>query len=278
MDNPFKEENPFASSSDPYSGGADDIGAGAYVPPVSSGASAEQISLDVNPFLDPTQAAGGAPAPAAAAPAPAGRAGDTGAYGSTSQRTSNIFGGGGGAPSASPMSAGGAYGPSDPREQALNQKERELAAKEAELRQREADLAKRFPGENKNWPRCVPAAAPLPPRIGPLPPPPPRRHPPPREALGLTPGPAPLVRDRDRDSCYPIFYHDIDADIPAASQSMVRQVYYTWLGLFACLTYNALCVTLALFSVGAKVITGWLMAIIYFGAHTHARTHPSDAP
>lgn len=80
---------------------------------------------------------------------------------------------------------------------------------------------------------------------------------------------------RARRSCYPIFYHDIDADIPVASQSMVRQVYYTWLGLVLCLVYNTLCVTLALFSVGAKVITGWLMAVIYLGTPS---THPSISP
>ena len=75
-------------------------------------------------------------------------------------------------------------------------------------------------------------------------------------------------------SCYPIVYHDIDADVPAPAQPMVRQVYYTWLGLFICLSYNVICVTLACFSVGVKVVTGWLMAIIYFGTvvcpHTYA--------
>ena len=64
-----------------------------------------------------------------------------------------------------------------------------------------------------------------------------------------------------------MFYHDIDADIPVESQHMVRQVYYTWLGLFVCLVYNALCVSLALFSIGAKVVTGWLMSIIYLGTY-----------
>ena len=153
MENPFREENPFASS-DPYSGGADDLGSGAYVPPVSGGAAADQISLDVNPFLDPTQVAGGA-----VSAAPADRGAYEGAYGSTSssagQRSSNIFGGPSVPPAAPVSAATGAYGANDPREQALNQKERELAQKEAELRKREADLAKRFPGENKNWPRCV---------------------------------------------------------------------------------------------------------------------------
>ena len=34
---------------------------------------------------------------------------------------------------------------------------------------------------------------------------------------------------------------------PAPAQPMVRQVYYTWLGLFICLSYNVICVTLACF-------------------------------
>ena len=137
MQNPFKEENPFANQ-ETFS----ETDKGSYVPPVSGAASTEQINLDVNPFLDPTQSH--------IAPAPAGPSkSSTNSFGSTTSTSADIF-----APPPLPISQQtGAYGPSNPREDALNRKERELEHKEQELRKREAELAKRFPESNKNWPR-----------------------------------------------------------------------------------------------------------------------------
>lgn len=144
-DNPFKEENPFASGPQGFETGQ----GGGYVPPVSGSAAttgADQINIDVNPFLDPTQTGG-----------VAGTSSSTKASNGAAGGGRGLFGG---AASSSPAPAatigpafGGAYSNTDPREEALSKKERELARREQELREKEAELARRFPNSNKNWPR-----------------------------------------------------------------------------------------------------------------------------
>jgi hypothetical protein len=99
-----------------------------------------------------------------------------------------------------------------------------LSAREAELRRREEELAERE-----------------------------RRLREEAEAIRTTPG---ILRAPNFPPCYPLYYLDIDVEIPEMERPIVRRLYQSWLATVATLFWNAIACFMILVSHATGVTTG----------------------
>eukprot|EP00798_Chlamydomonas_sp_ICE-L_P001699 gene1699-33102_t len=73
-----------------------------------------------------------------------------------------------------------------------------------------------------------------------------------------------VVHTKNWPVCYPLIYHDINAEIPPQSIRVVKEVYWSWYGLVFCLSWNWFCACVILGSDEDGKVSSWFLAAIYW--------------